>query len=102
MEEHRIDQKRGVFSEIFGLMTSRRVRFSQGSKDTFDGSAQGKPTCEVDSNEGLADGRMEGRTGVHVESEVVLQCEGNYNEGVCMSHCAGCENDFFARHNDSC
>ena len=46
-------------------------------KDTFDGSAQGKSPSEVDSNEGRIGGRIEGRTGVHVESEVVLKCEGN-------------------------
>ena len=33
-----------------------------GPKDTFDGSAQGKSQCEVDSNEGLGDGRTVGRT----------------------------------------
>ena len=36
--------------------------------------------CEVDRNEGLVGGRIEGRTGVHVENEVGLKCEGN-NEG---------------------
>ena len=35
----------------------------------------------MDSNEGLADGRVEGRTGVHEENEVVLKCAGNNNEG---------------------
>ena len=56
-------------------------------KDTFDGSAQGKPPCEVDINEGLVDGRIEGRTGMHVESEEVLKCEGNNNEGACDMLC---------------
>ena len=51
-----------------------------GAKDTFDGSAQGKSPCEDDINKGLVDGRVEGRTGVHVESEVVLKCE---DEGAC-------------------
>ena len=41
----------------------------------FDGSAQGTSPCEVDSNGGLVDGRIEGRTGVHVERYVVLKCE---------------------------
>ena len=43
-----------------------RVRFSQGPKDT---SSQ------------------DGRFGVHVESEVVLKCEGNSNEGACDMLC---------------
>ena len=34
-------------------------------------SAQGKSLCEVESNES----RVDCRTGVHVESEVVLECE---------------------------
>ena len=75
MEEHRFDRYRGVFfSEIFGLMT-------------FDGSAQGNSPCEVDNNEGLVDGPIEGRTGVYVESEVELKCEGNNNEGACDMLC---------------
>ena len=61
--------------------------FSQGAKDTFDGSAQDKSPCDVDINEGLVDGRVEGRTGVHVESEVVLKREGNNNEGACDMLC---------------
>ena len=39
-----------------------------------------KSPCEVDINEGLVGGRVEGRTGVHVESEVVLKREGNNSE----------------------
>ena len=35
----------------------------------------------------LVDGRVEGRTGVHVESEVVLKCEGENNEGACDMLC---------------
>ena len=30
---------------------------------------------------------VEGRTGAHVESEVVLKCEGNTNEGACDMLC---------------
>ena len=60
---------------------------ARGPKDTFDGSAQDKSPCEVDIIEGLVDGRVEGRTGVHVESEVVLKCEGNNNEGACDMLC---------------
>ena len=56
---------------------------ASGPKDTFVGSAQGKSPCEVDSDEGRVGGRIEGRTGVHVEREVVLKCEGNNNEGAC-------------------
>ena len=56
-------------------------------KDTIDQSAQGKSPCEDDISEGLVDGRVEGRTGVHVKSEVVLKCEGNNNEGVCDMLC---------------
>ena len=41
---------------------------ARGPKDTFDGSAQGKSPSEVDSNGVLVDGRIESRTGVHVES----------------------------------
>ena len=54
-----------------------------GPKDTFDGSAQGKSLCEDDINKGLVDGRAEGRVGVQVESEIVLDCEGNKQEGSC-------------------
>ena len=54
---------------------------AKGPKDTFDGSVQGKSPCEVDDNEVLVDGRQEGRTAVHVESKVVLKCEGTNNEG---------------------
>ena len=32
-------------------------------------------------------GRAKGRIGVHVESEVVLKCEGNNNEGACDMLC---------------
>ena len=39
---------------------------AKGPKDTFDGSAQDNSPREVDINEGLVDGRVEGRTGVHV------------------------------------
>ena len=56
-------------------------------KDTFDGSAQDNTPCEVDSNEGLVDGRVEGRTGVHVEGEAVLKSERNNNEGACEMLC---------------
>ena len=59
----------------------------RGPKDTFDASAQGKSPCEVDINEGLIEGRVEGRVGVHVESDVVLKCEGNNNEGSCDMLC---------------
>ena len=71
-------------------------------KDTFDGSAQGKSPCEVDSNEGLVDGRIKGRTGVHVESDVVLKCVRETTIRTCATCSARCENDCFARHNDSC
>ena len=37
-----------------------------GPKDTFDGSVQDQSPCEDDTS-GLGDGRVEGRTGVHVE-----------------------------------
>ena len=56
-------------------------------KDTLAGSAQDKSPCEVDINESLVDGRVEGRTRVHVESEVVLKCEANNNEGSCDMLC---------------
>ena len=56
-------------------------------KDTFGGSAHDKSLCEADIHEGLVDGGVEGRTGVHVESEVVLKCEGNSNEGACDMRC---------------
>ena len=72
-------KKKVLFSELFGLITCRRVPFSQGPEDTFHGSAQGKSPCQVDVNEGL----VECRTGLHVESEVVLKCERNNNEGAC-------------------
>ena len=60
---------------------------ARGPEDTFDGSVQDKSPCEVDINESLVDGRVEGRTEVHVESEVVLKCEGNNNEGACDIVC---------------
>ena len=58
-----------------------------GPKYTFDGSAQGKFPCEDDIGKGLVDGQEEGRTGVHVENDVVLKCEGNNNEGACDMLC---------------
>ena len=61
-----------------------------GRKDTFDGSAQGKSPCEDDINEGLVGGRVEGRTGVHVESEEVLNCEGTTRKARATC-CTGCE-----------
>ena len=74
MEESWFDQHGGVlFSEICGLING--------------GSAQDKTPCEVDINEGLVDGRVEGRTGEPVESEVVLKCEANNNEGACDMLC---------------
>ena len=39
------------------------------------------------SNESRVDDRIEGRTGVHVESDVLLKCEGNNNEGACDMLC---------------
>ena len=70
MEEHR-------FGDPWAHNSARR------QKDTFAGSAQDKSQSEVDINESLVDGWEEGRTGMHVESEVVLMCEGNNNEGAC-------------------
>ena len=85
MEEHRFDLYRGVlFSEILGLITGGRAN---GPKDTFDGSAQSKPPSEVDSNEVLVLCRVEGRTGVQVESEIMVKCEGNNNESACDMLC---------------
>ena len=66
-------------------------------KDTFDGFSHDKTLCGVDNNEG----RAQDRTGAHVESEVVLKCDGNNNEGVCDMLCL-CENDCFVGHKDSC
>ena len=65
---------------------SERVS-ARGPKDTFDGSAQVKSPCEVDINKGLVHGRVEGRIGVQVDSELVLNCEGNNNEGACEMLC---------------
>ena len=88
VEEHRFDQYGVVFfSEILGLITCRESVSARGPKDTFHGFALDKSVCEVDINEGPVDGRVEGRTGVHVESEVVLKCEGNNNEGTCDMLC---------------
>ena len=56
-------------------------------KDTFDGSAQGKSPCEDDVSRGLVDGRVEGQTGVNLESEVVQKCEGYNNKGACDMLC---------------
>ena len=58
-----------------------------GTRDTFDGSAHGTSPCEDDISKGLVDGQEEGRTGVHVESEVVLKCERYNNEGACDMLC---------------
>ena len=49
----------------------------RGQKDTFDGSSQGVSPCEDDISKGLVDGRVECRIEMHVESKVVLKCEGN-------------------------
>ena len=56
---------------------------ARGPKDTFDGSAQGKSPCEVD----IKEARVEGRIGVHVESDVLLECARNNNEGSCDMLC---------------
>ena len=58
-----------------------------GPKDTLDGSPQGKSSCEDDIDKSLLDRQEEGRIGVHVESEVVLSCAGNNNEGACDMLC---------------
>ena len=58
-----------------------------GPKDTFDGLAQGKNPCEGGISTGLVDGRVEGRIGVQVESDVVLKCEGYNKEGACDMLC---------------
>ena len=87
MEEHRFDQCRGVlFSEIFGVITCRRVPFSEGAERHIRWILAGFFPCEVESNEGRVDGRIEGRIGVNVESEVVLKRERN-NEGACDMLC---------------
>ena len=57
------------------------------AKNTFGRSVHDKSPCEADINEGLVDGRVEGRIGVHVESEVVLKYEGYNNEGACDILC---------------
>ena len=67
-------------------------------KDTFDGSAQGKSPCEDDISEGLVDGRVEGRSGVHVESEVVLWKQQRER----VRHAVlDVKNDCFVRHHES-
>ena len=61
---------------------------ASGPEDAFDGCVQGKSPCEERHQvKVLVDGRAESRTGVHVESEVVLKCEGNNNEGACDMLC---------------
>ena len=69
---------RSLGSYLVGECVSAR-----GQKDTF----ERQNLCEVDINEGLVDGRVEGRTGVHVESEVVLKCEGYNKESACDMLC---------------
>ena len=61
-----------------------------GPTDTFDESARETSPCEDDVNRGLADGPVEGRTGVHVErveSEGVLICDEYHREGACDILC---------------
>ena len=75
---------------VYRLVCVSDVVSATGPKDTFDGSAQGQSPCEHGNNKGLVDGRVEGRIGVQVErveSEVVLSCEGNINEGACDLLC---------------
>ena len=76
-----------ILSVVICVLNAGECVSATVPKDTFDGSAQDKSPCEVDINEGLVDGRLEGRTGVHVESEVVLKCEENNNEGACNMLC---------------
>ena len=45
------------------------------------------PHVKMTSVKGLVDGQEEGRTGLHVENDVVLKCEGNNNEGACDMLC---------------
>ena len=52
---------------------------ARGPKDTFDGSLQGITPCEENS--------QDDRIGVQAESEVVLKCERNNNEGACDMLC---------------
>ena len=83
MEERRFDLFFGHFIEILGLITCKRCHLSHRPKNTFGGSAQRKFPCEDVINEGLVDGRAEGWIGVQVErveSEAVLNREGNNNE----------------------
>ena len=83
MEEHRFDHHGVVLNEILGLITCRRGRFAEW--------AQVYSPCEDDVNRGLVGGRVEGRTGVQVErvveSEVVLRCKRNNNDGACDMLC---------------
>ena len=59
-----------------------------GPKDRFDGIGAGVDLhVKMTSVKSLVDGREEGRTGEHVESEVVLLCEGYNNEGACDMLC---------------
>ena len=74
---------------------------AKGPKDTFDGSAEDKSPCEIDVNEGLVVGRVKGRIGVHVQSEVVLKCEGNNQRGLVRHAVLDVKNDCFVRHVDS-
>ena len=60
---------------------------ARGSRKTHSMDPRRISPCEVDSNEGRVHGRMEGRTRVQVESEVVHKCKGNNNEGACDMLC---------------
>ena len=70
-------------------------------KDTFDGSAQGQFPCEIDNNEGLVDGVIECRTGVHVENDVVLGVWKKQQRGRVRCAVVDVKNDCFVIHNDS-
>ena len=83
MEEHQFDQYRvALFSEILGLITCRRYRFSHRTGTHIRWIGAGESPCEECMSKGLVDGQEESRTGVHVESEV-LKCAGYNREGAC-------------------
>ena len=63
------------------------MSFQPSDRKTHSVDRRSENPCEYGVGKGLVDGRVEGRIGVHVESEGVLKCEGYNKEGTCDMLC---------------
>ena len=81
-----------ALSTLKKRLNCKRCRFSHRTARHIRWVGAKKIQCKDDINVSLVDGRVEGRIGVlqveRVESEVVLSCEENNNEGACDMLCS--------------